>query len=212
MKKFILLVLLCLWMIALVACSFVQNSPDEVIPSAEFEPVLPSDEPKEEPQTAQTEPVLSETVVQPGEQESMDFTTAQPNDVPEELEQEEQPMDTAKRIRFLVGEDEIVVRLEDNPAAESLYAMLPMELNFEDYNNTEKIAYPDETLTTNGAPDRCTPQRGDLCFYAPWGNLCFFYRDFRESPSLVPLGTVESGMEYLESLNTVASVTAEAVG
>ena len=51
-------------------------------------------------------------------------------------------MDTAKRIRFLVGEDEIVVRLEDNPAAESLYEMLPMELNFEDYNNTEKIAYP----------------------------------------------------------------------
>ena len=123
---------------------------------------------------------------------------------------EEQPVDTAKRIRFLVGEDEIVVQLEDNPAAESLYEMLPMELNFEDYNSTEKIAYPDETLRTDGAPDRCTPHRGDLCFYAPWGNLCFFYRDFRESPSLVPLGTVESGVEYLESLNTVASVTAEA--
>ena len=131
--------------------------------------------------------------------------------VPSKSENQERPMDTAKRIRFLVGEDEIVVRLEDNPAAESLYAMLPMELNFEDYNNTEKIAYPDETLTTDGAPDRCTPQRGDLCFYAPWGNLCFFYRDFRESPSLVPMGTIESGIEYLESLNTVASVTAEAV-
>ena len=128
------------------------------------------------------------------------------------FENKKEDLDAAKRIRFLVGEDEIVVRLEDNPAAESLYEMLPMELNFEDYNNTEKIAYSDETLTTDGAPDHCTPQRGDLCFYAPWGNLCFFYRDFRESPSLVPLGTVESGMEYLESLNTVASVTAEAVG
>lgn len=85
----------------------------------------------------------------------------------EKQEQEGQPVDTAKRVRFLAGENEIIVRLEDNSAADSLYEMLPMELRFEDYNGTEKIAYPDEALTTNGAPDHCTPQRGDLCFYAP---------------------------------------------
>ena len=128
----------------------------------------------------------------------------------EKQEQEGRPVDTAKRVRFLAGENEIIVRLEDNPAADSLYEMLPMELRFEDYNGTEKIAYPDEALTTNGAPDHCMPQRGDLCFYAPWGNLCFFYRDFRESPSLVPLGTIESGGEYLEALDSAASVTVEA--
>ena len=130
---------------------------------------------------------------------------------PENQEQEEQPMDAAKRVRFLVGGDEIIVRLEDNPAADSLYEMLPMELRFEDYNGTEKIAYPDEALTTDGAPDHCTPQRGDLCFYAPWGNLCFFYRDFRESPSLVPLGVVQTGVEYLVDLDSASSVTVEAV-
>lgn len=129
----------------------------------------------------------------------------------ENQEQEEQFMDTNKLVRFLVGENEIIVRLEDNPAADSLYEILPMELNFEDYNGTEKIAYPDEALTTDGAPDHCTPQRGDLCFYAPWGNLCFFYRDFRESPSLVPLGAVQSGIEYLVDLDSVSSVTVEAV-
>ena len=120
-------------------------------------------------------------------------------------------MDTNKLVRFLVGENEIIVRLEDNPAADSLYELLPMELRFEDYNGTEKIAYPDGALTTAGAPDHCTPQRGDLCFYAPWGNLCFFYRDFRESPSLVPLGAVQSGIEYLVDLDSVSSVTVEAV-
>lgn len=184
MKKVFSLALVLLLVLALTACGADQNKADEPTPPAASEVVPPVEVVSEQPQV----PSGSEN-----------------------QEQEEQPMDTTKRIRFLVGEDEIVVRLEDNPAAESLYAMLPMELNFEDYNNTEKIAYPDETLTTDGAPDRCTPQRGDLCFYAPWGNLCFFYRDFRESPSLVPLGTVESGVEYLESLNTVASVTAEAV-
>lgn len=185
MKKVFSLALALLLVLTLTACGANQNKVDEPTPPAASEAGPPAEVIPEQPQV-------------PSESENQ--------------EQEEQPMDTAKRIRFLVGEDEIVVRLEDNPAAESLYEMLPMELNFEDYNNTEKIAYPDETLTTDGAADRCTPQRGDLCFYAPWGNLCFFYRDFRESPSLVPLGTVESGMEYLESLNTVASVTAEAVG
>ena len=185
MKRVFSLALTLLLVLALTACGADQNKADEPTPPAASEAGPPTEVIPEQPQV-------------PSESENQ--------------EQEEQPMDTAKRIRFLVGEDEIVVRLEDNPAAESLYEMLPMELNFEDYNNTEKIAYPDETLTTDGAPDRCTPQRGDLCFYAPWGNLCFFYRDFRESPSLVPLGTVESGLEYLESLNTVASVTVEAVG
>ena len=185
MKKVFSLALALLFVLALAACGADQNKADEPTPPAASE-AGPSAE------------VISEQPQVPSESENQ--------------EQEKQPMDTTKRVRFLVGENEIVVQLEDNPAAESFYEMLPMELNFEDYNSTEKIAYPDEVLTTDGAPDRCTPQRGDLCFYAPWGNLCFFYRDFRESPSLVPLGTVESGMEYLESLNTVASVTAEAVG
>ena len=184
MKRAFSLTLTLLLVLALTACGAGQNKADEPTPPAASEAGPPAE-------------VISEQQQVPSESKNQG--------------QEEQPMDTTKRIRFLVGENEIVVRLEDNPAAESLYTMLPMELNFEDYNNTEKIVYPDEALTIDGAPDHCTPQRGDLCFYAPWGNLCFFYRDFRESPSLVPLGTIETGMEYLESLNTVASVTAEAV-
>lgn len=52
---------------------------------------------------------------------------------------------------------------------------------------------------------------GSLCYYIPWGNLCFFYQDFRQSSSLIPLGTVSSGLERLEQLDTVASVTAELI-
>lgn len=54
-------------------------------------------------------------------------------------------------------------------------------------------------------------EAGSLCYYIPWGNLCFFYQDFRQSPSLIPLGTVSSGLEHLEQLDTVASVTAEPI-
>ena len=49
----------------------------------------------------------------------------------------------------------------------------------------------DEPLPTQGSPRACTPKAGMVAHYAPWGNLCFFYRDFRHSPGLVPLGRVD---------------------
>ena len=84
-----------------------------------------------------------------------------------------------------------------------------MELNFSDYNGTEKIAYPPDTLPTEGEPDGCDPDVGDLCLYAPWGNLCIFYQDFRYSQSLIRLGHVESGMDVLAGMSGDFTVTLE---
>ena len=103
----------------------------------------------------------------------------------------------------------LTLTLEDNSAARSILSQLPMTLTFEDYNGTEKIAYPPEELDLSDAPDSCDPDVGSLCYYIPWGNLCFFYQDFRASSSLIPLGQVESGTEFLERLDLASSVTAE---
>ena len=99
-----------------------------------------------------------------------------------------------------VNGQEVLITLYDTPTANALYAALPMELNFSDYNGTEKIAYPPEVLPTEGEPDGCDPDVGDLCLYAPWGNLCIFYQDFRYSQSLIKLGHVESGMDILSGM------------
>lgn len=119
-------------------------------------------------------------------------------------------MDGNKKTRFLLDDGaEIIVRLNDNPAADALYEMLPLELTFEDFNGTEKIAYPPDSLPVDGSPDSCDPEVGSLCYYIPWGNLCFFYQDFRASSSLIPLGSVESGAEFLTQLDLAASVAAD---
>ena len=119
-------------------------------------------------------------------------------------------MNESKKIRFLLDDgSEIIVALHDNPAADALYDMLPMELTFEDFNGTEKIAYLPEELPADGSLDSCDPDVGSLCYYIPWGNLCFFYRDFRASSSVIPLGQVESGAEFLAQLDLASSVTAE---
>ena len=118
-------------------------------------------------------------------------------------------MEVRRKIRFLLEDgSEIIVALHDNPAADALYDMLPMELTFEDFNGTEKIAYLPEELPTDGSPNSCDPDVGSLCYDISWGNLCFFYQDFRISSPLIPLGNVESGGKKLD---LAASETADRI-
>jgi hypothetical protein len=82
--------------------------------------------------------------------------------------------------------------LEDNAASRDFLALLPLTLTLEDYNGTEKIADLPRRLSTKGAPDGVRPSVGDLAYYAPWGNLAIFYKDFGYSRGLVRLGRIES--------------------
>ena len=59
---------------------------------------------------------------------------------------------------------EIIVRLDDNPAADALYETLPLELTFEDFNGTEKIAYLPDELPADGAPGSCDPDEPVLLY------------------------------------------------
>lgn len=52
---------------------------------------------------------------------------------------------------------------------------------------------------------------GDLRLYAPWGSLCIFYRDFRNSTSLILLGHIDSGMDVVGGMTENFTVKMEAV-
>lgn len=123
----------------------------------------------------------------------------------------EEPEDTVRKLKMTVDGQEIPVTLYETPAANALYEMLPLELSFEDFNGIEKISYLSQELPTDGEPDGCDPDVGDLCLYAPWGNLSVFYQDFRYSDDLILLGHVDSGMELLAGQNEDFSVTLESV-
>lgn len=117
----------------------------------------------------------------------------------------------AERIKFSFEEKEIVVLLRDNSATKSLLEQLPLILKFENYGGIEKISYPPEKLDISKAPNNYTPSAGDLTYYAPWGNLAFFHKDYRNSDGLVPLGRIESGIENLQEINENFSVTVERI-
>ncbi|WP_247617877.1 cyclophilin-like fold protein [Pseudomonas syringae] len=87
--------------------------------------------------------------------------------------------------------------LEGNKTAEHFVSLLPLSLTLEDYAATEKIGDLPEKLSTQDAPAGYVPAAGDLAYYAPWGNLAIFHKNFRYSPQLVKLGHFDSGLEVL---------------
>ena len=112
------------------------------------------------------------------------------------------------RMKLAAANGDIIVKLEQNNAAKNLAAMLPLDLNFSDYNNTEKIAYPPEEIDISNTTPGTAPKTGDLTIYAPWGNLALFYKDWSYSSSLIPLGRIESGAERIPALD--GTIRAEA--
>ncbi len=102
------------------------------------------------------------------------------------------------RIQIILGEHVIIGSLDDNPTVRDFVKQLPLTLEFEDYGSTEKIAYPANKLTSQGAPAGIDPSIGDIAYYAPWGNLALFYKDFGYSKGLIRLGRITNGVEHLK--------------
>ncbi|MEU0256335.1 cyclophilin-like fold protein [Streptomyces sp. NPDC006184] len=91
-------------------------------------------------------------------------------------------------IRLTIDGQSVDATLNDSAAARDFAALLPLTVELKDFHHTERIGDPPRELDTSGAPDTVTPKAGDLAYYAPWGNLAFFYRDGEHSPGLVILG------------------------
>jgi hypothetical protein len=112
----------------------------------------------------------------------------------------------AMKIRVRLDARDLTATLEESEAARDFLSLLPLTLTLSDYNGTEKIADLPRTLSTKGAPAGVDPDVGDIAYYAPWGNLAVFYRDFGYSSGLVKLGRLDSGAEVLSGRGPVRVV------
>lgn len=111
------------------------------------------------------------------------------------------------QISVQFGENTVVYELNNGTAANSLYEQLPLTIQVEDYSNNEKIFYPPQTLDTSDSPLAQTGA-GTLAYYAPWGDVVFFYDDYHENPSLFELGHVLSGSELIRDMSGTITITA----
>jgi hypothetical protein len=101
-------------------------------------------------------------------------------------------------IKIAIGDMVVTARLADNATARDLAAELPLNLTFKDFNNVEKIALLPRPLSTDAVPAGADPDIGDIGYYAPSGNLVFYYGDVGYWNGIVRIGRFDTSMEQVE--------------
>ncbi len=114
-------------------------------------------------------------------------------------------MDDSKQYKIkIVGQDTtLYATLQDTPTTRDFISLLPLDLELKDYAGTEKVSDLPKKLTTKNAPAGYDPSVGDITYYAPWGNLAIFYKDFGYASGLINLGKIEQGIQELSSKNSL---------
>lgn len=106
----------------------------------------------------------------------------------------------AMKIQLTMGNIHLTATLVDTEVSREFFSMLPLTLTMEDYSKTEKISYLPRKLPVDTAPAGYDPSVGDITYYAPWGNMAIFYRDFGYAKGLVNLGQIDEGIEKLGAM------------
>lgn len=101
------------------------------------------------------------------------------------------------KIRMTIEGTAVTATLDENETARDFVSLLPLTLILKDYAATEKISDLPKKLSIADAPPGYEPSAGDVTYYAPWGNLALFHKEFSYSAGLVRLGSIDSGVEIL---------------
>ena len=110
-----------------------------------------------------------------------------------------------RQISVKFGDATVIYELNDSAAANSLYEMLPLTVEIEDYSTNEKIFYPPQALDTTAAP-LAEGGAGVLAYYAPWGDVVMFYDGFGTNGSLYALGQAVSGEAWIGQISGTVTV------
>lgn len=116
---------------------------------------------------------------------------------PVSLAQKATQPEKTMNITLKISTQTLQATLTDSATTRDFLSLLPLTLTLEDHGGTEKIASPPRQLSTQGAAAGSTPRAGDIAYYAPWGNLALYHKDFPYSSGLIILGKLDGGLDVL---------------
>lgn len=109
------------------------------------------------------------------------------------------------KINIYSNGNKTTFELNNSDASKELYEQLPLSIKVENYSHNEKIFYPPAKLSVNST-SLANAKNGTLAYYAPWGNVVIFYKDFGSASGLYELGKAISGLEYMKSMSGIIEI------
>lgn len=111
------------------------------------------------------------------------------------------PMQDSINILIQAGGQEFSANLEVNATSKSFIQQFPLIVELEDYAGKEKIFYPNPKLVTPEDIVGAKASKGDIMYYAPWGDIAIFYENFGFANGLISLGHIDSIEAFIDAVN-----------
>lgn len=110
------------------------------------------------------------------------------------------------KIKMIFDNGEIVLAdLNNTKTAQDLYSKLPLTIKMQKHNSQE--FYADIQLDKNG-PTQSTYAIGDLAYWTLGNTFVIFY-DMGNTYSIIPMGIITQGLEFLPKMPHIVSVHIE---
>ena len=105
------------------------------------------------------------------------------------------------KIKVSDGENIVIFQLNSTSAARSLFNMLPIEVEVENYSNNEKIFYPTPALQYGNDCIEGDCPAGTIALFSPWGNVVMYYAPASRYSGLYILGHAIEDAHLIKNLS-----------
>lgn len=94
-----------------------------------------------------------------------------------------------------------VFQLYDTAAAKDFYDQLPLQLELSNFRDAQWMFYPPKKLNVTAREAYHDGKKGELSYYAPWGDVFMLYKDFYAGDEMHRLGIGLSGIEHIGKMS-----------
>ncbi len=97
-------------------------------------------------------------------------------------------------------------RLYDTVAAKEFFDQLPLELELTNFRDAQWMFYPPEKLSVTAREAYHDGKKGELSYYAPWGDAFMLYKDFYAGNEMHRLGINVTGINEIAEMSGSAII------
>lgn len=110
------------------------------------------------------------------------------------------------RVRITSQGNVATFQLYDTVAAREFYGQLPLTLDLTNFRDAQWMFYPPRKLNVTAREAYHDGKKGELSYYAPWGDVFMLFKDFYAGDEMHRLGVGLSGIDDIAAMSGSADI------